>query len=89
MRLLIAFLFCFLFSTLFISRTVNPEEVGIDDLLIPQRNLQNNKDKDTTIENQKINEQIIIDELLGPPDIFPFLPENHKNSGIKKLKYFD
>ena len=38
-------------------------------------------------EIQKPREELIINELLGPEDNFPFLPENHRDSSnpIKRI----
>ena len=37
---------------------------------------------------KKANEALSIDDLLGPKDNFPFLPDNHRDSGTGKFNAF-
>ncbi len=50
------------------------------------------------VQNNKLNEQIeshknkdtnSIEDLLGPKDNFPFLPDNHRDSGTGKFNAFN
>ncbi len=48
--------------------------------------------QDITVEDQRLSKgfkgQSIIDDLLGPEDHFPFLPDNHRDSGTGKFNWF-
>jgi len=88
MNLLIAFcLGVFLFLLPF-SNKVKAETINTDDLLIPEIPSKNDK----TVNNQQLahkpKEEKDIDNLLGPKDIFPFLAENHRDSGAIKFHSF-
>ncbi|WP_320676980.1 hypothetical protein [Prochlorococcus sp. MIT 1300] len=48
-----------------------------------RENMDNQK-----IENDKDRDQSSIDYLLGPKDKFPFLPDNHRDSGTGKFNSF-
>ena len=66
----------------------NELETSVEDLLIPeissvQMSLGEN---DQTSEMPK--DGINIDELLGPVDNFPFLSDNHRDSGTGKFNSF-
>ncbi len=43
------------------------------------------KESNQQTENQKHKEEIGIDDLLGPEDHFPFLPDNHRDAGTGKF----
>ncbi len=47
-----------------------------------------NKESNQKVESQRVREQVNIDELLGPKDIYPFLPDNHRDSGTGKFNSF-
>ena len=71
-----------------ISNTTKAEEVSISDLLIPEIpsiNTQLEKEQES---NYGIKEERNLDQLLGPKDIFPFLPDNHRDSGTGKFNAF-
>ncbi len=72
----------------FFVRSVNPAEISIDDLLVPEAiSLNDNFDPNDEL-SQKTNKEISIDDLLGPRDVFPFLPDNHRDSGTGKFNSF-
>ena len=41
------------------------------------------------LDRQKSKSEMSIEELLGPKDNFPFLPDNHRDSGTGKFARFD
>ena len=87
MQVLFAFWLGLALALIPFVRTASAEEMSIEDLLIPE--VSSMKDK---IENQQNlaqvpKEEINIDDLLGPAD-FPFLPDNHRDSGTGKFNRF-
>ncbi len=82
--------FCLsLFLALLVSvNTVNAGKISVDDLLNPGSSLKNDK----TEGNQQLagipKKDMNIDDLLGPKDNFPFLPDNHRDSGTGKFNSF-
>ncbi len=46
------------------------------------------KENDQQIEGYKHKGELSIDDLLGPKDNFPFLPDNHRDSGTGKFNSF-
>ncbi len=50
----------------------------------PSSNLDS-KENDLSMQNNQIKEEREIDDLLGPKDNFPFLPDNHRDSGTGKI----
>ncbi len=48
----------------------------------------NNNNNNQQID-KKLKEEISIEDLLGPKDIFPFLPDNHRDSGTGKFNTFN
>ena len=51
---------------------------------------QTDQNRENKIElTQTPKEEKSIDELLGPKDIFPFLPDNHRDSGTGKFAAFE
>ncbi len=46
-------------------------------------------DNNNKIDHQQINEEKSINELLGPEDKFPFLPDNHRDSGTGRIMAFN
>ncbi len=82
--------FCFgWFYICFIALTnVYADSTSIEDLLSPDQNLRNNINEKSESLDNKPNEGNVIDEFLGPEDIFPFLPDNHRDSGTGKFNSF-
>ena len=66
----------------------NAEEISIEDLLIPEVSSLNANTKDNHELLGSPKEEQNINELLGPKDIFPFLPDNHRDSGTGKFNSF-
>ena len=82
-------LFIGLFLVLqFMAIRTNAEEIDISDLLIPEPSSINNEAKINQHPNQETKEESNLDELLGPIEIFPFLPDNHRDSGTGKFNAF-
>ncbi len=68
--------------------STNAEELGIDDLLMPELpSINGNIEGKHSAAQSPLHEKNI-DELLGPKDIFPFLPDNHRDSGTGKFNSF-
>ncbi len=61
---------------------------NIDDLLIPEAESRASKANSSHAQDKIKNEDNNLDELLGPIDIFPFLPDNHRDSGTGKFNGF-
>ncbi len=62
------------------------DEINNNDLLIPDISKSNRSvinDNERSVEQKQD-----IDELLGPSQIFPFLPDNHRDSGTGKFNAF-
>jgi len=70
------------------SNTATAEKINTNDLLIPEILSENDK----TVSNQQLahkpKKEKAIDDLLGPKDIFPFLADNHRDSGTGKFNSF-
>ncbi len=64
------------------------QESSIEDLLIPEPSFVEDIAGDTSDLDQMFTEESNIDELLGPKDVFPFLPDNHRDSGTGKFNSF-
>ncbi len=73
---------------MFSAPTVHAEGMGIEDLLIPDFPSKNEQIERAKKLTQKPKEQIDMDDLLGPKDNFPFLPDNHRDSGTGKFNSF-
>ena len=56
----------------------------VNEKVTPMTDKENNQ----RIESQKGRDQVNIEELLGPKDIYPFLPDNHRDSGTGKFNSF-
>ena len=68
---------------------VNARGTSVDNFLLSEENAVTGKtDENQKIYNQKSKEEINIEDLLGPKDIFPFLPDNHRDSGTGKFNSF-
>ncbi len=59
-----------------------------EDLLRPELQLPRTKTKDEEQLTTKSISEIDIDELLGPKDNFPFIPDNHRDSGSGKFNAY-
>ena len=75
-------------ALLLFASTAYGYETSIDDLLIPDPSFPNEKIEGNPQSIQKPREDVNIDDLLGPRDIFPFLPDNHRDSGTGKFNSF-
>ena len=87
--------FLFFFVCLSLVLTLAPfsikadvKGVSIDDLLHPEVSSMKNKIEDKQKLSQERMKEKNLDELLGPKDIFPFLPDNHRDSGTGKFNSF-
>ncbi len=89
MTSLLSFCLGLLFFLLISPRTVNAELTVLDDPLSPEALSMSHETKDSKqIEKMASNEEMNIDDLLGPKDNFPFLPDNHRDSGTGKFNSF-
>ena len=69
--------------------TVNAIEMSVDEPLTPELSfMSGNEDSNENIANQKNEGERSIDDFLGPEDRFPFLPDNHRDSGTGKFNSF-
>ena len=84
------FVFCCLlfFALLPFSSAVKAAEMSIDDLLVPEVYVKDEMMGDSQSFNQRSENQVNLDDLLGPKDNFPFLPDNHRDSGTGKFNNF-
>ena len=62
--------------------------------LVPNINVETytesiEKDSFQLKDKQNSHERLSIDKLLGPEDNFPFLPDNHRDSGTGKFSAFN
>ena len=85
---LLVFCLCVFLILLPFASTINAEERSIDDLLIPDVPSMNDKTEDNQQLAKKPKEERNIYDLLGPKDNFPFLPDNHRDSGTGKFNSF-
>ena len=81
-------LFALILIFLPLTGTAQCEAMGIDDLLNPEFPYDDDKVVDNLPLVQGSNKEGNIDQLLGPKDIFPFLPDNHRDSGTGKFNSF-
>ena len=75
-------------ALLLLGSTAYGNETSIDDLLIPDLSFMNDKTEGNQRSIQDPKNDINIDDLLGPSDLFPFLPDNHRDSGTGKFNSF-
>ncbi len=66
----------------------NALETNINDLLIPEITSMSEGIENKGQLDQSNTERETIDDFLGPKDIFPFLPDNHRDSGTGKFNSF-
>ncbi len=78
---------CALIFLLFGSNP-NPQGISVDDLLIPETSSPNDISRDDQPLFQNSQGAKNVDDLLGPEDNFPFLPDNHRDSGTGKFNSF-
>ena len=88
MGLLFTFSLGLLLIIIPLSTIVDKGEMSIDDLLTPEPLSINKTGNGTNQFTQRSMEQNNIDDLLGPKDNFPFLPDNHRDSGTGKFNSF-
>ncbi len=89
MHFFLAVYFCVAFILLASNGTAMSESINIDDLLIPEvKTSTSNIGKLNNTLFDKDNQEIDIDEILGPPDNFPFLPDNHRDAGTGKFNSY-
>ncbi len=87
-RYLVTLLLAISVVLLSLASFVKADLSDLDDLLDPQLSYENDKRDENLplfLEPQK---GINVDELLGPKDTFPFLPDNHRDSGTGKFNGF-
>ena len=68
--------------------SVELQDKGIDDLLLPDFPSKNRKLENSDQLAQKSKERDIMEDLIGPKEVFPFLPDNHRDSGTGKFNAF-
>ncbi len=88
MQFLIAFCFSLLLLLLPVTNSAIAADTSIDDLLIPEDSSVNANIEVGQQLEEGPSEESNIDELLGPKDNFPFLPDNHRDSGTGKFNSF-
>ncbi len=80
---------CLLILLTYVSvSTVNADEISIEDLLIPDDQLITENLGGDMPTMQAPMDEVTVEDLLGPSDIFPFLPDNHRDSGTGKFNSF-
>ena len=76
-------IFLFITSTAYSVKAINDEPENFNVFSI---------DESVGAKDQPSNESpqtgISIDDLLGPEDVFPFRPDNHRDSGTGKFNSF-
>ena len=88
MRNFLAFLVVSIFILLPFVNKADSETMGVEDLLNPEAPYTNEKTEGNKPLAQKPPLERNSDEILGPKDIFPFLPDNHRDSGTGKFNSF-
>ena len=68
----------------FFLAIISLESSAHADLISPK---SGNKEK-PKVQTKKLRTELTLDELLGPEDKFPFLPDNHRDSGTGKFAYY-
>ncbi len=90
MHFFFALCLAFILSLLPFSVIANAEELIIYDLLSPDLPSMNDEIQRSEELSKKPKQTIQTwDDLLGPEDNFPFLPDNHRDSGTGKFMSFD
>ena len=71
-----------------LTSTAHARELGIDDLLNPEfSSIEDSTENGQELAQAPIEESNI-EKLLGPKDNFPFLPDNHRDSGPGKFNSY-
>ena len=88
MRLLAFLIGSFLILTSFVDKS-NAKEISTIDLLNPENSAMHKKaDHKRNLSKEARSREEDIYKLLGPKEIFPFLPDNHRDSGTGKFNSF-
>ncbi len=85
---LVVLLFAFFLVLLPLISSAECQAMSIDDLLNPEFPNYDDKIEESLPIVQEPNNEGNIDQLLGPKDMFPFLPDNHRDSGTGKFNSF-
>ena len=89
MRRLLSFCLGLALSLIPFSSPAKAEEMSIDDLLTPDLLSMNDKvEIKEKLARDPMQKVPMWDDLLGPEDNFPFLPDNHRDSGTGKFNAF-
>ena len=88
MRYFAAFLISLFFVLASFASMAKSEAIGIDDLLNPEDPYTDDNIEKKLPLAKTPKRQVNIDDILGPNDIFPFLPDNHRDSGTGKFNSF-
>ncbi len=67
--------------------SVNAKEIDLEDLISIDINNINSRAEEFTSKEQQAKDKAI-EDILGPEDNFPFLPDNHRDSGTGKFNAF-
>ena len=73
--------FCF-------NLALRADETNINDLLNPGMEASELNMRNDIRIKESHKKQLNIDEILGPPDNFPFLPDNHRDAGTGKFNKY-
>ncbi len=81
-------IFSFLLPLILLVNAVCADEIPLEDLLVPEMPAAGLPDSGHQLSQDIQSETQDIDALLGPKEIFPFLPDNHRDSGTGKFNAF-
>ncbi len=90
MHMKLLFLTCVNLIFLFTPFSTLPKiaNINTNDLLHPQIISEDTNTIPTPKQNEKDTSEKSFDEIFGANDIFPFLPDNHRDSGTGKFNSF-
>ena len=89
MKTLLSFLLLGFLVILGFSNIAIAEDIPKDLLIHPEITYMNDQaETNQRIDNEETMSSKDIDELLGPDINFPFLPDNHRDSGTGKFNSF-
>ncbi len=88
MHLLLSFCLGLFLLTLSFAEVANAKETTMEDLASPEVSAMHEQTEDNQLLTKGAEREMNIDELLGPKDSFPFLPDNHRDSGTGKFNSF-